>query len=66
MSHRNSTASGNNPSDKTDQRFVAALRKVLAETRPMSREEMASMFDEDGGLGSEMRHMLLESTESKA
>lgn len=43
-----------------EQRFVLALRQLLRQDKPMSQVEMAALFEEDGYLGSEMRHLLME------
>lgn len=44
----------------SEQRFVQALRQLLRSDTPMSQAEMAALFEEDGYLGSEMRHLLLD------
>ena len=47
------------PHTQSEARFVATLRHLLREERPMSNEEMAEMFEDDGYLGTEMREILL-------
>jgi hypothetical protein len=45
---------------KYEKRFVEVMRQLISADRPLTPGEMASLFEEDGYLGSEMRAMLLE------
>tara|TARA_X000001036_G_scaffold316826_1_gene295224 strand:+ start:1724 stop:1948 length:225 start_codon:yes stop_codon:yes gene_type:complete len=40
-------------------KFTRTLRHIMREQRQLTNYEMAAMFDDDGDLGSAMRHMLL-------
>lgn len=43
--------------------FKLALRRLLATRQRLSRAEMADMFSEDGGLGSQMRNVLMDGSQ---
>lgn len=47
-------------------RFARTLRQVMREPRPMSDDEIAALFDDDGDLGTAMRQLLLEQTSKPA
>ena len=44
---------------QAEEKFNAAVDAIISDHRPMSAEAMASLFDEDGYLGSAMRSMLV-------
>jgi len=43
-----------------EQRFIRDLTRALRREQPLSAEELAQGFEEDGHLGSEMRALLLD------
>ena len=44
---------------QAEQKFNAAVEAIIDDHRPMSKEFMANLFDDDGYLGSAMRSMLV-------